>query len=318
MLGKYATARFGVIMGIVVSLCLVVALVCVFCLPRGIEPNATLDQGDSGIIDSVDSFVEPSTAATNVAATNGSYTWEQKTESGKTFYELVATPSAGYRLAYWKKGETKISGDQTIRVSTNSGYTPIFSNDITYITSLTSISLTAPATKIYVLTQDINAGTFSPLGAGTRTTFNGIIDGNGHKIFNLQATNSSGSYFGGIVCRLGGVIKNLTIYSGVINGTTGAANVGAFAGTIEGGLISRCINRAEVKGDMTANTPNVGGIVGAAVGTTAYTSSIYCCENYGSVTGNKVGAILYHNPTVSGKPVCYLIKNVYQGSMQTN
>lgn len=318
MLGKYATARVGVIMGMVISLCLVVALVCVFCQPKGIQPNTTLNQGDSGMFEVAESYVEPSAAATNVNVTNGSYTYEQKTENATTFYELTATPANGYYFAYWTKNSTKISGDRTIRVSTNSGYTPVFSNKVTKISSLSSISLSASADQIYLLTQDIDAGTFTPIGAGSTTKFNGIIDGNGHKIYNLKATNSTGDYFGGIVCRLGGVIKNLTIYSGVINGKTNAKYVGAFAGTIEGGLISRCINRAEVMGNMSTNTPSVGGIVGAAVGTTAYTCAIYYCESYGSVTGNKVGAILYTNPTVNSNPVCYLIKNKFQGSMQTN
>lgn len=328
MLGKYATARFGVIMGIVISFCLVVAIVCVVCLqPVSFKPNTSLNNSGDDFIDNAQTYVEPSVAASTQTVTNGSYTYEQKTEASTTFYELTASPSAGYNFAYWTKSGVKISGDRTIRIYSSSysagTYVPVFisESNTTYITSLSSISLAADgnAGKLYILTQDITlTSNHTPIGNGSTTAFAGVIDGNGHKIQGLNATRTSGDYYGGIVCRLTGVIKNLTIFSGVINGNT-AANIGAFAGTVEtGGLLSRCINRAEVKGDLSTNTPNVGGIVGAAVGSTALSSAIYCCENYGSVTGNKVGAILYSNPTVNSSPICYLINNKYAGSLQTN
>lgn len=369
MLSKYATARFGIIMSIVVALCLVVALVCVFVLrPTGVTPNTTLDQGSGDFIEVEDSFVEPSAEATANPVTSGSTTqgtvyWEQVENN---YYEITAVPheskpvdqdKSSFVFAYWQTSSgTKISGDQTIRVKTyNTGadvmareYVPVFIQSMTsdgnqsayvhYVTDLASLNeanLAANGAEghIFILQNDlVLTSDFTPIGAGSSTNytaFKGVLDGNGHSIENLRIAGGAQASIG-LVCALdGGVIKDLTIRSGEISSSVASGYVGAFAGTIKDGLISRCVNHAAVYSTGSGGT--AAGIVGQAqLSTTmntgnggSLTSSLYCNENYGAVRGNFVGAIIFDNKTHTTStsqviPAAYLIKNINQGSFQTS
>ena len=369
MLGKYATARFGIIMGIVIALCLVVALVCVYVLrPAGATPNTTLDQGNVDVVETDESFIEPSEAATTDpiverSTTKGTVSWEQVENN---YYQITAIPHesklgdadrSSFVFAYWQtSGGTKISGDQTIRVKTYTKSNPVMSREyvpvfiqsmasdgtntdyVHYITDLASINdtyLSANGAEghIFILQNDIVlASNFTPIGADSGvnyTAFKGVLDGNGHSIENLQITGGAQTSIG-LVCALdGGVIKDLTIRSGEISSAVANGYVGAFAGSMTNGLISRCVNHAAVYSTGSGGTA-AGIVAQATLSTTlntanggSLTSSIYCCENYGAIRGNFVGAIIFNNATHTTStsqviPAAYLIKNINQGSFQTS
>lgn len=109
-------------------------------------------------------------------------------------------------------------------------------------------------------TQDWNDGAgFASL--GTTEAFTGKFDGLDYNIFNLNINRADENYVGlfGVVGS-GAVINNVTLVGGSI---TGKNNVGALAGSVQGGAhISNVTNSASVTG-----ASNVGGIVGASIGT---------------------------------------------------
>lgn len=119
-------------------------------------------------------------------------------------------------------------------------------------------SIDATATKDWT-------GTFNPLGGtgqnGDDNPFTGKFDGLDYNIFNLninRADENNVGLFG--VVGSGAVINNVTLVGGSI---TGKNNVGALAGSVQGGAhISNVTNSASVTG-----ASNVGGIVGASIGT---------------------------------------------------
>lgn len=348
MLGKIKNARFGVLMGMIISGVLIIALVCVLCLqPKvdtGLNIDRTTDNGQTEVLPVIDESYTPSKNAstTDYPATGtkqGTITVDTDSSSNTT---LTATPlddgSNKYVFAYWQKGDVKISGDATIKVTnySSSTYTPVFiaetlngtaTNKVHRVDNLSSsISeyLTSAnkygAGHIFILKQDITfTGTFTPLGTNTSgatpTGFAGIIDGAGHKLINFKAkiSGTAQTYFGGIVCHLnGGVIKNLTIASGEVTAAS-SNHVGSFAGQVTNGLISRCANYAKITGK--SNAGYAAGIASIVSGS-AHTSAFYYNYNYGSITANYVGAIVYSNGTASS-PNAYLIKNVNLGSFQT-
>ncbi len=326
MLGRFATARFGIVMGTVIALCLIVALVCVFCIPQtSPKTNLALDnsqQADANVIESDSGgYIAPGPNATPndfVSGTNGNGTvyYEALSDSEGTYYEISAIADAGYVFGYWVQTSTstKVSGDETIRVRTYSTgsdvtareYVPMFipSANVHYISQLSEITDTTSTNVMYILRNDITSVT-TPL-----ASFAGILDGNGHSI-NSISVSGNGTYLGGIVNQLnGGVIKDLTIRSGTVTGTlAGTQYVGAIAGSITNGLISRCVNNAGIRGQSTAQ---VAGVVAISTGS-ANTSALYYNENHGSVIGGYVGAVIYTNTSSSA----YLIKNVFDGSYQT-
>lgn len=379
MLGRFATARFGVIMGMVISCALIIALVCVLTLtPAQSSLNLNKDTDSQGEfnVEQVDDTYTPSKSATSddypsTAAKQGTVTYDYLENS---YYMLTATAYTtvdkdSYVFAYWRDSTgAKISGDNTIKVKSyttsnniqSREYVPVFIQEynsshvatgkVQRVTNLsTAISEKATSSNnygagmIFILENDINmsGSNNTPIGTNqsgaTPYPFAGVIDGAGHKVENFKALAQSASsyaqnYFGGIVCYLnGGVIKNLTIVSGEITATS-SSEVGAFAGRIKDGLISRCVNHAKVTGQTSGGM--AGGMVGKAdLGSNTSngfnggrSSALYYNENYGSITANYVGAVIYENTKASVSnpdgsttqyPACYLIKNINQGSYQT-
>lgn len=123
-------------------------------------------------------------------------------------------------------------------------------------------SIDATATKDW---NDTGTGTdvkegFHAIGTITNA-FTGKFDGLDYNIFNLninRGTEDNVGLFG--VVGSGAVINNVTLVGGTV---TGGTNVGALAGSVQGGAhISNITNSASVTG-----ASNVGGIVGASVGT---------------------------------------------------
>ena len=133
-----------------------------------------------------------------------------------------------------------------------------------------------------------------PICPGYGNEFTGVLDGDGHKIYNLyqnangEQPEGQGSCYGlfGMLC---GEIRDLTIESGYISagytldkngGTTlERCDAGAFAGYAKGGAVLRgCTNNIEVKG-----LQNTGGIVGRVSGAT-----LIACQNNGSIAAEEL------------------------------
>ena len=132
---------------------------------------------------------------------------------------------------------------------------------------------------------DLQNEEWTPIGT-TDKPFNGIFNGNGHKITNLKIT-STGEEPSGLFGCATGIIENIGIESGSItaSGIVGGI-VGSFTGTIE-----NCYNKvnitANIKGSATENdrTAGVGGIVGKNKGDV----NIIRCKNTGDITVTETG-----------------------------
>lgn len=131
-------------------------------------------------------------------------------------------------------------------------------------------------------TQDWN-DTFNPLGGtgqdGEDKPFTGKFDGLDYNIFNLNIkkdTDNVGLF--GVVGE-GAVINNVTLVGGSI---TGQNNVGALAGSVQGGVhISNITNSASVTGEK-----NVGGIVGESIGNDSQKTVYENLINTGTITSS--------------------------------
>lgn len=120
-------------------------------------------------------------------------------------------------------------------------------------------SIDATATQDWNVVNGTAQG-FASIGS-VQNAFTGKFDGLDYNIFNLNINRADENNVGlfGVVGD-NAVINNVTLVGGSI---TGKNNVGALAGSVQGGAhISNVTNSASVTG-----ASNVGGIVGASVGT---------------------------------------------------
>ena len=301
-MSSFVNKKVALIMSVVVTLCLVVAL-CVVFLYNPTNPATTLEQVSN------DNTVQSSTGVASgdvltVDVTGGSY--DTSTDGTNTIY--TATPSSGYRFAYWQDGSgIKFSADLSV-TTTRANCVPVFIQESAVVEVsdqaelLNAFTTNNSASAMIVLTNDIKVDSSFTMVA----SFAGTLDGAGYGIDGLVRSGSDN--VGGICGTLTGVIKNLEI-RGTVSGT---GNVGAFAGTLNGGLLSRCSNFATVN---AGNSGTAGGMVATATGNTR-SCSIYYCANYGSIIGNNVGAVIFTNGT-SDSPICNLIQNTNEGALQT-
>jgi hypothetical protein len=230
------------------------------------------------------------------------------------------------------------------------------------LTAETAFEISTPAHLAY-LAQEVNAGTtyeskffkmttnldlgsqqWTRIGGatGTLTTtfpFKGTFDGQGFTVSNLYQVITGNSedaknigLFGYVE---GGVIKNLGIASGFVQGFT---RVGGLVGTLNTGTVDNCYNKANI--ETAPASDRFGGLVGSMVNGTIRNSfnsgslmaakgtanntiggivgisengTIEFCFNVGSVTGNNgVGGIVasggianirncYNTGTIKGK-----------------
>ena len=143
-----------------------------------------------------------------------------------------------------------------------------------------------------LLTADIDyqglENTHTPIGLNDTYKYNGIFDGQGHRIKGMiiNATSNFQGFFGYI--RGGTVIRNLIIDSSC--SVTGPSGIGGLVGAaqIDTGtplVIENCINEATV----TATTGSASGILG--VGQSGYpTIQLKNCLNTGDITGSPATA----------------------------
>ncbi|MBO5103109.1 MAG: hypothetical protein J6C13_03370 [Clostridia bacterium] len=298
-MGRFATKRFALFMGVVVTFCLVVALsVVLLYKPAPTAPTLELISNDNTVEASTNIVSNGANLAT---VTGGSYS-----NSGTTY---TATPDSNYVLGYWSLGSAsgvKYATDLSVTSSSAIVPTMIAKSSLTYVSTAAQLTSALSSNANIVLTQDIIATSgFTPAG-----TYSGVLDGAGYSItVNVSGTTAN---VGGVCQTLTGVIKNLEIRGYVKNtSATASYNVGAFAGTINGGLVSRCENHSVV----SSAGGIAGGIVGAGYASTR-ASTIYYCYNYGAITGASVGAVIYTNGTESA-PYVNLVSNYNAGALKT-
>ncbi|MBQ4230203.1 MAG: hypothetical protein II671_01485, partial [Salinivirgaceae bacterium] len=141
------------------------------------------------------------------------------------------------------------------------------------------------------LTADIDyeGKTHTPIGTNFTDRFDGVFDGQGHKITNLTM-NQSGyvGFFGSLGGPNGAQIKNLTIGSTCSFRST-SSHVGAFAGityyadATNMGVIrfQNCVNEAAVSGENGC----VAGFIGAGQGNKGYCALRFeNCANKGAIS----------------------------------
>ncbi len=165
--------------------------------------------------------------------------------------------------------------------------------------------------------------------------FTGILNGNNHKISNLQITETETSTIKGLGMfrYVDGIIENLELENVVISakdlsddatGITEYSGVGAFAGVMKQGTIRNC----KVSGGITTTMENMGGFVGHTL--PGYIVKFQNCTNNATVVGNPgehisksgnkttfkpsnigglvgcaLGAISVSDSTNNGQLVCY-------------
>lgn len=160
--------------------------------------------------------------------------------------------------------------------------------------------------KYFVLKNDIDLSNkeWTPIGSSDKyisnkyqgNAFDGNFDGQNHSIkgVNVSSDGYLSALFG--ITEENAVIKNVSIY-GSIENKNDTYGIAAGICAVNYGLISHCINYAEIKGQ-----DRVGGIVGynGAVNKTVTSCVITQCENKETVTGkDEVGGIAaYSSGTV--------------------
>ena len=132
--------------------------------------------------------------------------------------------------------------------------------------------------KYYVLTNDIDLeGREFPI----ISEFAGVLNGDGHKIVNLNITSSTSEYAAMIAtCR--GTVKNLSVYGTVASASLYTA---AIAGRLRGGTIENCQNYC------TVNSSYSGAYVGGLAGFVSEKGAFLDCANYGRIGGSYAGGI---------------------------
>ena len=157
--------------------------------------------------------------------------------------------------------------------------------------------------KKYYLTNDIDMSgveNFDPIGdMSIVKDFDGMFDGGGHVIYNLNVNTGDGDYAGLFGCvGSGGTVKNL----GVEGKVKGNNYVGGLVGWLsDNATLENCYFTGGVKGSK-----NVGGLVGQCGDAGLFGGSSDILKSYfiGTITGKEnVGGIV-------GKLVCASEKNV--------
>ena len=132
--------------------------------------------------------------------------------------------------------------------------------------------------KYYVLTNDIDLeGREFPI----ISEFAGVLNGDGHKIINLNITSSTSEY-AAMIATCTGTVKNLSVYGTVASTSRYTA---AIAGKLSGGAIENCQNYCSVK--STNTSAYAGGLASFVI----ERGTILDCANFGKVSGGTAGGI---------------------------
>ena len=181
------------------------------------------------------------------------------------------------------------------------------------------------------LEDDIDMGDTRYMPAGE---FNGVFDGGGHSISNLNISSESENT--GLIGFLnGGTVKDLGIESGTISG---GARVGAIAGRTMYATIRNCYNKAEVSGsndiggiagmfnnsvmencfnwgDVHAEVESVGGLIGGANRSIdpSTPTIITNCYSIGNATAGVqyAGTLIGYDESTAGETYQITLKDLY-------
>ncbi len=132
---------------------------------------------------------------------------------------------------------------------------------------------------------DLNNIAWTPIGNKSSISFCGVFDGNGKTVSNLNVTERSYAGFFGYV--KGGVITNLGIVGGTVNGlarncgTGNASPNGGFAAFLDRSTVVNCYTTANVS---TRIAEGGYGFTGGFVGRANNTCQLISCYSFGNVT----------------------------------
>ena len=150
-------------------------------------------------------------------------------------------------------------------------------------------------TAYYELTDNIDLGN-QPFPIISK--FTGVLDGNDHKIVNLNITSSTSGCTAMIaICT--GTVKNLSVYGTV---TSSAQRTAAIVGLLNGGKIENCKNYCTINAKGGGFTGGIAGYFSDYMGSNAEISN---CANLGSINTSSVaagiaGLVSYFNSTQDG------------------
>ena len=132
---------------------------------------------------------------------------------------------------------------------------------------------------------DLKDEEWTPIGTEEHP-FNGVFNGNEHKISNIKISKNEND-FQGLFGVCNGIIKNIGIESGVIEGKRVAGGIVGLGG--DGITIENCYNKATIAidGGSTDYSVNAGGILGSII-TGSERVLISKCFNTGNISINEV------------------------------
>ena len=134
-------------------------------------------------------------------------------------------------------------------------------------------------TAYYELTDDIDLGN-QPFPIISK--FAGVLNGNNHKIVNLNITSGPSDYTA-MIGTCTGTVKNLSVY-GTVESTK--SYTAAIVGELSGGTIENCQNYC------TVNSTNSSGYTGGIAAYVSNKGKILDCANLGSICGiSSVGGV---------------------------
>ena len=281
-------------------------------------------------------ITQQGTATCNLTVQSSTPTYGSVTGAGRyaagTTTTISATANTGRRFISWHDGNTQNPRDITLH--SDATYTAVFANtpntywkDVVtsqpagYIVNDSVITISSAeglawliscanglngqtatnfAGKIVNMTcnVDINANKWTPI-----NNFAGTLCGNGHSIKGIFIDNATTTGVG-FIKTLSGSIRNLGLEGGSV---TGKNQVGAFAGTLSGGMIDSCFSTVPVESKANNSTDGIcGGLVGLGTGGTIRNS--YASTNVKS-SSNTVGGLI--GQSTSAIENCYFVGNVY-------
>ncbi len=226
---------------------------------------------------------------------------------GSAYAEDFFTQNRIYPVLAWE------NGDRSTTVPEENGVYTIDTPDQLRLVSYAVRKGNTFQGKTIVLRADLDLQNrpWLPIGGKDETTtyyFRGTVDGKGHRIHNLNATDLQTGYAGLFGAVRNATIQNLGIESGIVTGYTRSAAIAAYVH--EGSTIRNCYNKATV----FANS-DVGSIAGIIGGQNVLIEN---CYNTGVVfakarTSSGAGLIGYgtnsaHNLTVRN---CYNVGNYF-------
>ena len=138
------------------------------------------------------------------------------------------------------------------------------------------LSQQSETNNYYVLTRDIDLGSkLFPM----ISSFAGTLDGSGHNIINLNltSTETGSNSIAAMIKVCTGTVKNLTVLGEV---TSTAYRTAAIVGSLNGGVVTNCINRCSVNSE-SGTSSFTGGIASCI----AEKGQISDCVNLGAISG---------------------------------